>query len=768
MTSTPELSKPPSQQGASAGGAPDPAMRATFEALHVACNRLRKRVRRGILVEGLAIIAMGLALYFVLTWPADRFLRLETPVRAMLVLLLVGLLTWRLVQRCVRPLLFDLDDEELALAVERTNAPLGQRLISAMQFERRVATGKARGDSMDLMHEVVRGLPAALASVRFPDALRKDRIAKSWLIALCGIGFLATVASLYPGFGLWARRNLLLSSTEWPRATQLVVVGATNNEVVVPRGDDLTIEVDAEGVVPETLRVSYSFESGTRGSDAMTQNVGERRFRYTFPGVLEAMRFEAFGGDGVTGEIRVRLVDRPQLSEEAYTLEFPAYMKKGAVAVGADETQVTVPRGTKVTVTGVASKPLTRAELAVSDKERAPLTIGTDRRRVDGSILPEDSGLLRVEMIDEDGLGQGPGRSLIVRVVPDKAPILRTRLRGLGSMITPKARIGIELEALDDFGLETLRLLWAVDESAAIGTSAALEGKFQASETSDLDRFEAGSTLFEGMVRHDLLPLVVKPDDLSAPENPIRPGSFVALRFVASDNDHSEDASGASGKQARSDSFTFKVVTEAELLRELNRRQGELRMQFEKILEAETADRAEFAELESPKAEGELGMRVQARLATLARKQRSLSKRVLETGLRYGEVLDEMINNRVADGIGGEGRVRALRTAIVDRLDVLGKSAMPALAGEIARFQRSGAPADQKSATDTFDEVLRTMRRVLAEMMKLESFTEILTQLKDVIRIGNQAAELTKKRLQADLDSLFGGGREDSRERDKD
>lgn len=734
-----------------------------FAKFHNALQRLRARVRTGLLIEGLAIVGIALAIYFVVTLPLDRFLRLETPVRAVLLLIFVGVVAWLVFKRSVQPMLFELDDEELALAVERTNEPLGQRLISALQFERRFKDGVFHGDSPEMMAKVVAELPSALDDVRFHEAVRREQVAKNLMFVLLSFGLLTACAWQYDGFGLWAKRNLLLSSIDWPRATMLTVVGAVDGEILVPRGDDFTIEVEAAGVVPESVRVRYRFDGGTTGTDTMTQNVGEARFNYTFPGVLDPMTIEAWGGDGETDEIRVRLVDRPRLLEETLRLEFPEYMSKDAQVLDASTTQAIVPRGTRVVISARASKALDRAELQVGESQRAPLTISGDGTRIDGSIAPTESGLLVTRLTDRDGLSEGPGRSVVLRVVPDKAPLLRTRVRGLGSMITQRARIPIELEAVDDFGLVSIRMFWGVGESAAIGSSEKLEASFQLSKTEDLDRFESGSLVFEGLVRHDLLPLVKNAENPEAPENPVRPGLFVAVRFDARDNDRSEESEG---KRSRSDSFTFKVVTEAELLRELNRRQSELRLQFEKIFEGEKADRAEFVELENPKSDGELGLRVRNRLAKLARRQRSLAKRVLETGRRYGEILDEMINNRVADGIGGEGRVRALRSAIVDRLETLGKSTMPTLAGTIVRYQRSGTDEDQKPAIQGYDEVVRAMQRILREMLKLESFTEVLTQLKDLIRIENKTAEVTRKKLEAELKGIFGG--RDEKDDDKD
>ena len=377
-----------------------------FAKFHNALHRLRSRVRTGLLIEGLAIIGIALAIYFVVTLPLDRFFRLETPVRAVLLLILIGVVAWLLFKRCVQPMLFELDDEELALAVERTNEPLSQRLISALQFERRFQEGVFHGDSPELMRKVVADLPAALDEVRFHEAVRRERVVKNLLFALLSFGLLAACAAKYDGFGLWAKRNLLLSSIDWPRATMLSVLGAVDGEILVPRGDDFTIEVEAAGVVPESVSVRYRFDGGTTGTDTMTQNVGESRFSYTFPGVLDPMTLEAWGGDGVTGDIRVRLVDRPQLLEENLRLEYPAYMGKEAQAIDAETTQVIVPRGTRVLITARSSKPLEKAELQVGDGQREALTVSADGLQIQGAIAPEESGLLVARLMDRDGLSE--------------------------------------------------------------------------------------------------------------------------------------------------------------------------------------------------------------------------------------------------------------------------------------------------------------------------------------------------------------------------
>jgi hypothetical protein len=717
---------------------------------------LRARVRNSLLLEGAAIFGLGFVVYFSITWPVDRLFRLEMPVR---LALLIAFIVWMIVlvvRRVYRPMSLVLDDEEMALAIERSNAGLSQHLISSVQFWRQLQSGDSVGaDSRQLMSRVVGELPQALGKVEIADAMKAEHVRRNRLFLFGAIVFVVLVATFYSGFGLWARRNLLLSPEDWRRQTELTVVDAKNGRLVVPRGDDFTVAVDAAGVIPETLRIRYEFDDGNRADETMTQNVGEQRFTFTFPGLVDPVRFQAWGGDGETRWIRVDLVDRPSLSSQQVTIVYPAYMKRDPKVVADDVGEVVVPRGARLDLVATANKKLKRASLAVGELV-VPAEVGTAGRKVSGGIEPDASGPLVVQMLDVDNLTHGEGRRLFVRVVPDKGPRLTAKVRGLGAWITFKARIPVELGISDDFGLQRLEVYRGVGRSAAIGSSEKPEEVFKTTTAEGLGEFEPGVLRFERLVRHDLLPFAVNPDDAADEKNPIRAGMFVAVRFRAWDNN---PKAGDGGQASTSDAFTFKVVTVSELLRELTRRQGELRVEFEKVIANEKADRAELRELQDPAAPGGIGARIVNRISTMARRQRSLAKRVLGVGRRYGQILDEMINNRVGSAIGGgEATVRRRRSLIIDRLEDLGKSVMPKLARIVAEYGRSKDGDLRTLAASGYDDVISRMERVLREMKKLKSFAEILTKLREVISLTDEAREAARKRLKAEMEELFGSG----------
>lgn len=314
------------------------------------------------------------------------------------------------------------------------------------------------------------------------------------------------------------------------------------------------------------------------------------------------------------------------------------------------------------------------------------------------------------------------------------------------------ARIPFDLTVTDDFGLGRLGLGFAVGASAAVGGA---DGSYRAARAGGLDSFEAGATAFDRKVVFDLQPLLAKPEALQDPANPIRPGAFLALRFEAADR--KPLGNGKTGQVSRSDTFTFRVVTPSELLRELLRRQNEQRMEFEKVFKKHRADAAEFRDLKPLGTAGQNLEKVRRRVRTLGRRQRHMARSVLTIARHYAQILDELGNNRLAE----ESKVNRLRSRIVLPLEGLGKRHMPALARTIGAYSRSGTTRLRENAEKGYDEITKLMRLVLRQMTQLETFTRILNTLREVIRYEDRAAAEARAALKREMEELFGKDKKD-------
>ncbi len=120
---------------------------------HELFRGLRARARTGILIEGAAVLAAALAGFVLASYTVDRWLQLETLFRALLLAGFVWLAARIAARRLRTPLAVQLDDDELALAVERREPGLAQSLISAVEFDRDLERATTHGQSETMMRQ---------------------------------------------------------------------------------------------------------------------------------------------------------------------------------------------------------------------------------------------------------------------------------------------------------------------------------------------------------------------------------------------------------------------------------------------------------------------------------------------------------------------------------------------------------------------------------------------------------------------------------------
>ncbi|MEE2887562.1 MAG: hypothetical protein VX951_09035, partial [Planctomycetota bacterium] len=175
-------------------------------------SRLRGRARLGILVEGLAFALVAFICFMLLSFAIDRNLRLEQVYRIGLFVVFVLTSLHLLRKHLFAPIRVDLNDDELALAMERGEVELQQALISAVQFERSLDAGSFGNESAQLMQQVVADVQQRVDSLPAESALDTSRVYKFGAVIFGCLAVVATWGWLDDdSLGLWARRNILMS-----------------------------------------------------------------------------------------------------------------------------------------------------------------------------------------------------------------------------------------------------------------------------------------------------------------------------------------------------------------------------------------------------------------------------------------------------------------------------------------------------------------------------------------------------------------------------
>ena len=727
---------------------------------------LRGRARRGIVIEGLAMLLTALVAFMLISFALDRSLRLEEVYRvSMLVVFLV--VAWRLLSRNLfTPMSVDLNDDEMALALERGETDLAQALISAVQFERSIASGTAdEAESVELMQTVVDDVQRRVPSLRGSSALDVNRVRK---FSTAIVGCLAIILTWgvidADSLVLWAKRNLFMSGEDWPRATQLAFAMDTENGVIrIAEGNDVTVEVRAGGVIPEQVFINYEFADGTVGKEPMALSGGAdsstetKRFTWLLESIPADVSLYATGGDGLSEEISFKIVKRPMLSGIVLKKTFPAYMKRDPETVSSSVGDIRVPAGVVLDIQGKSDKLLENAFFTYGD-QKVDFKLGADNTSFAGTFTPAESGVLTIDVTDRDKLGAGKPPKIFLRVVKDRAPIIDYKTEGIGSMVLYKAMIPGILKIRDDFGLTKIVAKIRItggkakrkpdDDDKAKGVDGEQPWETVTAQFQDLRQPDPkdNETDYEQRVVFDFLSrndINKAPTD---PSNPIQPDMLFQIQFEAYDNfGPGEKLIGTS------EILTLRVVTEEKLMRDLHRRQIERRRELRQILEKEKNYKAEVAEIISPTSNNPNAGLAKLRLQAIARDQRALGKQMLQLADRYRRILDEYFNNRILK----PSQITKQRQGIQHPLEKLSRNDFPDSAQAVEDFSHQGLEDIRTIAVSGYSTIIKVIERVIKNMKHLESVAGILEEVRRI----REMETAVRTDAQKSLDKADTGGR---------
>jgi hypothetical protein len=385
-----------------------------LQELDASLSQLKGRVRRYIVLEGLAIVVAVLGIGFWISFGADELhfslRKLELPrwLRVGFTVLLAGTVATVFLTWVIGRLWHNFGRTLLALVVERRFPQLGDRLITAIELQGSpqtenspLATAMWRRTASEAA-ETIRKVD--LSQVFDPRPLRRAvTIAGVLLVSVIAIG-----AANAAGVERWFHAFVLGKDDYWDpyrRSAMSVHVIAQPGDRVRefdrdgvykhPRGADLTIEAESAEGKPAPDRSVLSFRSfgyggSSRGSTPMTRR-GERIFRQTLTRVVDEHHLWVTAGDYVNRRpLRVLIVEPPKVDRLTLHCDYPSYTGLDSIEdkpVPVQSLQASLPMETTFTLEGQCNKSLASVLIR---SEMFELRFGAppSRRASDGDANP--------------------------------------------------------------------------------------------------------------------------------------------------------------------------------------------------------------------------------------------------------------------------------------------------------------------------------------------------------------------------------------------
>jgi hypothetical protein len=722
-------------------------------------RRLRWLVRWYVALEGLATSAIVLGGAFWLALGLDWTFEPAPVVRVVMWAAVILAVAWVAVRHFFLRTFAHLSDSSLALLVERNYPQLKESLVTTIE----AANGRRHlplGNPA-MLRQTSGAAAEAIRDVSLRRLFRWGPLAWKSSLAMAlvaSIGLFALLES--QAFGFWIER-MQLSNQLWPRRVQLSVVGFDQRDGVrvvnVARDDHLDLQVRAsiEGghVAPDQVEIRYERDDGRRGRSPMIR-VGQalpgrdaaQQFRYTFQNVASDLQFDLVGGDDRIRDLRLHVVERPQIERIVLDCEYPAYMDRAPRSIPVVSGRVELPEGARAVCRVKATKPLSEVQIHDPAEQNNLAAVIDDEDpqefHFDLATGREDQVLL-LTIRDTEGVKNREPYRVVVSVIADLPPEVSVALRGIGTAITPQATIPLAGKVSDEYGLDEVWYEYQVDK--------------QSPERRELASQRRGSRKFDDFDRFDLA--------LTDPQSKRRlvalsPGQKLALSVQASDAyDLGEGAHVGSSQR-----FLLDVVTDSELRALLEKRELSLRQRFEAIYEkmVGTRELLDRIEIEPPAEEQEAELlrrrqRDHLRIGGCQQNATQLSYETLGVAEGFEEIVAELVNNRV-DTEELKGR---LEQGISEPLRQIGGELLPELETRLQELLRGfdeSVEVDMRlrQAKVQADVVVEAMKQVLDRMLELESYNELVELLRGIVAEQKELHEQTIQERREKLRSILG------------
>jgi hypothetical protein len=736
---------------------PSPQLAPALESI---LARLRRRIRAYVWADGVAAVVVLLGAAF---WVSLAFDWLFEPPRALRVALLVaaaGGLLYVAYRYLAARLVVRLRNRNMALLLERKFRQFHDSLLTAVELSEQ--PDHAAEFNPDMLARVKREAVERAAGVNLGDVLNARPLARRISLAVALVAAIAVFAVAAPAaLGTWARRSLLLSDELWPRRTHLVVDGFdASGRVKIARGSDWDLAVKADAApgreIPEIVEVRYSTLEGAHGRENMSREgvvaPGEAPFQlyaYTFTSVLAPLEFHVAGGDARSGPYHLDVVDSPAISRMTLRCEYPPYTRRASRDVPVSGL-MQVPRGTAITILAEANKPLVDVQIDDVADENTPVTHhiglaaehGSPQTKFEYALARLDSDkTLLFTLRDADGIRSREPIRLALAAVADEPPQVKVALKGIGTAITPAARLPAAGEVADDYGVARVWFDYHVDEAPA--------------------RERATNAKADGQEK------VAVSDVLEVRDLELKPKQRLHWSVKAADGCTLEGGPNVGAGQQ----VVLDVVTPEQLRSMLEARELMLRRRFETII-AELTDTRDLlagiafkveeektdgaAKPEKPKEGAPRRLSAAVQVERVLQNSERSRHETLQLALAFDDIREEMINNRVDT----EELKKRLAEGVSDPLKRIAGESFPKLEERLkqlaAQVSDPGAAVPtQAAAVAQTDAILVEMKAVLDKMLELETFNEVLDVLRQIIGAQEEVNDETKREQKQNLRDLI-------------
>ncbi len=490
-------------------------------------HQIRRRWRYKLMLRGaVGVLGLGAAALVFSAWGLESWRFSPASIitfRVLIAIAFASLVGWFI----VRPLLWRVSDEQVALYLEEHEPSLQAEIISAIEASRLAASDNSP-HSQVLVRRLIESAVAKCEAIDWGRNVERQPLRRHAttfaVIALAAVALF----SLGPRFLRHGLSAIFVMSRSVEAAAPYRIEVSPGN-ASVPRGVDQTIIATLGGFEADqaSLMIRKAPEAPfERVALVRSENPNEAN---KYEGMLFdlAAPIEYFvEAEGVKSAIyTLKVVDLPYVQRLELELHFPAYtgLAPRKIEDGGD---LAVLKGTEVRVKVTPTMTAKGGQILFQDEVKVPLTVAADST-LTATFKAEKDGFYRFELDAPSGERVSASPQYTIDVLTDQGPSVSIAKPGRDTNASPIEEVFVEARAEDDFGVKDLELVYSIN-GAAEKSIRLFDGKSRLAEVT------AGHTFY-------------------LEELNVKAGDFVSYYARAADNDTN------GGKRQTSDIYFLQI-----------------------------------------------------------------------------------------------------------------------------------------------------------------------------------------------------------------
>ena len=443
----------------------------------------RRVWKRSIFWAGFAVVLTGLIALFMGEAIVDWLMPLPGFVRIALLIGGIGGIGYLLYRHLIQPLRASLTLRDVALNVERNHPDLEDRLVSAVQFGNRESTDPIESH---MLQRLLEDATERVNGIDFKATIDHSRTRKQVGIAALVVVACCVLALIFP---TEIHTSLLRVLVPWektdPVLTTKLTVEPGNARIL--RGKSLPIDVTVTGKSADKVVLTYENTQAqetaapegkpTQQQINMLQNPDDKRgFAYEIFNIDADIEYYVVANETTSERYTVEVFEMPKVTEISVAYTYPDYTGlKPVVQTGTGDIQAVV--GTQAELKLTTNKAIQTATFSLrrNIKERsfterltgATEPVVTEMVISDGSTLTTsidvvENGTYTVQLLCIDGFNNEIPIEYTVKAIPDEVPEVVIKEPGRDIKTTKLGEVEIIAEAMDDYGIAELKLMYRV------------------------------------------------------------------------------------------------------------------------------------------------------------------------------------------------------------------------------------------------------------------------------------------------------------------